>query len=188
MADTTKGRIPFTAQPPQMILGLENEDTLKWDAVNNKLVLNSYFDVPVLLASVEVTSAELLALYSTAKPIVAAPGAGKYLEFCGAVLTYNYRGTAYTINGSTNLTIAPTDKNGTDVSGTRATTGLLDQAAATTFLIKPTSNYLTGAEAEVSNVPLCLKLVGANPTVGNGTLTVNLYFRIHETATIVATV
>ncbi|UCF48291.1 MAG: hypothetical protein JSU89_14165, partial [Myxococcales bacterium] len=45
-------------------------------------------------AEVEVTSAEILALNSTPKTLVPAPGAGKVLEFISAILILDYESAA----------------------------------------------------------------------------------------------
>lgn len=180
MSDTTKGRIPFTVLAPQMILGLDNEDALKWDAVNNYLVQRGFLDPAVLLSQTLVTSAQLLALFTTAIAVAPAPGAGFYNELISATLIFNPVTTPYTINGSTNLTINYVDKSGTLTSGTQATTGLIDQSAKTVAKLIPVG-LGAGAATLFENQPLVLKLATANPTVGDGTLLVQCAFRVLPT-------
>jgi hypothetical protein len=127
-------------------------------------------------ATVTVSSAELLALYTTAKQLVAAPAAGKVLEFISGTLSYVKGGTTYTIGSSTNLSVKYKDKTGADVSSTRATTGFIDQSSSQYSMVRPLAATLA-LDANAVAQPLCLALVGGNPTGGDGTLTVNVVYR-----------
>lgn len=129
-------------------------------------------------ATVTITSAQLLALFTTAINLVAAPGANKVLEFVSGTLSYIYNTTAYTINGSTNLSIKYKDKTGADVSSTRATTGVIDQTANVYSLFRPLTAQLA-LDANAINQPLCLALAAANPTLGDGTLKLTIKYRTY---------
>lgn len=127
--------------------------------------------------TVRMTSAELLALFTTAKPLVAAPGANKVLNFIEATISYVAGATAYTINSSTNLSIKHKDKTGADLSSTRATTGFIDQSTNQYSLFRPLAAQLALTTNSI-NQPLCLSLAGANPTLGDGTLIVTVVYRV----------
>jgi hypothetical protein len=129
-------------------------------------------------ASVTVSSAEILALFTTAKTLLAAPGANKVYELVSATLTYVYNTTAYTVGSSTNLAINYKDKTGAAVTTTRATTGFIDQTANSYSLFRPLTAQLA-LDANAINQPLCLSLAGANPTLGDGTFKLNLIYRVH---------
>lgn len=128
-------------------------------------------------AAVEVTSAQLLALFTTPKTLVAAPGAGYVNQFCGALVAYDYGTTEYTINGSTNLAGQYTNGSGATASTTRATTGFIDQTADQMEIMPA----LATAVVPVDNAALVLTCATANPTLGNGTLHVKVAYRVLPT-------
>jgi len=121
------------------------------------------------------TSAEVLALFTTPIEVVAAPGAGKYIELVSAVLAYDYGTTAYTIGSATNLAFKYTNGAGTTVSGTAAVTGFLDQTADEARVVPA----VTASFEPTANAALMLTLAGANVTLGNGTVKVKVLYRIH---------
>lgn len=128
----------------------------------------------VQMATVTVSSAEILALYTTAKEIVAAPTSGKALIFEKAVIMYDYLTTAYTIGSATNLAFNYTDKTGAAVSATQAVTGMIDQVTDQYRFVPALATALT----PVAAAKLVLSLAGANPTAGVGTLKVTIFYRV----------
>src|SRR5688572_10185170 len=68
-------------------------------------------------AEVALTSAEILALRATPKTLVAAPGAGKVLEFISAHLYLDATATGYTETAD-NMAVKYTDGSGAAVSQT----------------------------------------------------------------------
>ena len=131
----------------------------------------------VRYAVVEITSAEILALFTTPKALVAAPGAGKVLEFIALLLALDFNTTAYTIGTATNLQVKYTDGAGVAVSTTRAATGFLDAIAdALSSLDK-----LEATIAPVVNAPLVLTLAVANVTLGNSPIHAKVAYRVHAT-------
>lgn len=128
--------------------------------------------------SVNVSSAELLALYTTAKEVVAAPAAGFVHEFLSMELIYKHVSTQYTIGSATNLTIAYTDKSGADTSVALACTGLIDQASNQLRMVARIATNVTPVAAS----PLVLKLAGGNPSAGDGTMTLKIRYRTVATS------
>ena len=131
----------------------------------------------VKYAAVEISSAEILALYTTPKGLVAAPGAGKILEFISLLLAYDYGTVAYTIGTATNLQVKYTDASGAAVSVTQAVTGMIDQATDQLRAL----DKLEASVTPVVNAALVLTLAVANPTAGNGTIHAKVAYRVHAT-------
>jgi hypothetical protein len=131
----------------------------------------------VQYAEVEIPSAEILALFTTPKALVAAPGAGKVLEFISLLLAYDYGTVAYTIGAATNLQVKYTDAAGAAVSTTQAVTGFIDQATDQLRAL----DKLEASVTPVANAALVLTLAGANVTGGDGTIHAKVAYRVHAT-------
>ncbi len=128
-------------------------------------------------ADVVITSAQLLALNATPRPLVAAPGAGRALVFDGAIL-YKPAGTAYAgIASGEDLSIKYTDASGAEV-GQCETTGFLDQATAQTRYVRPTTQASGNtALTPVANAALVLNLLVGEITTGDSPLNVRVFYR-----------
>jgi hypothetical protein len=131
----------------------------------------------VQYAEVEISSAQILALFTTPKTLVAAPGAGKVLEFISLLLAYDYLTTAYTIGAATNLQVKYTDAAGAAVSTTQAVTGMIDQATDQLRSL----DKLEVSVTPVANAALVLTLAVANPTLGIGTIHAKVAYRVYPT-------
>jgi len=125
-------------------------------------------------AQVTLTIAEIKALYTTAIEIVAAPGAGNYLQFLGCIIEYDYA-AVYTIGSATDLQVKYTDKNGTALSVTRAVTGIWDQTGDIVYLLQPLS---ATALVPVANAKLVMSLAGADPTGTGSPMHVSTLYRV----------
>ena len=131
----------------------------------------------VQYAEVEISTAEILALFTTPKGLVVAPGAGKVLEFISLLLAYDYNTTVYTIGTATNLQVKYTDGAGEAVSTTQAVTGLLDQATDQLRSL----DKLEASVTPVANAALVLTLAVANPTLGDSPIHAKVAYRVHAT-------
>ena len=131
----------------------------------------------VQYAVVEISSAEILALFTTPKTLVAAPGSGKVLEFISLLLAYDYNSVVYTIGAATDLQVKYTDAAGVAVSTTQAVTGMLDQATDQLRAL----DKLEASVTPVANAVLVLTLAGANPTLGNSPIHAKVAYRVHAT-------
>lgn len=89
----------------------------------------------VQYAEVSLTNAEMLALRAAPKTLVAAPGAGKMLQFLGATLLFDYVG-AYT-ETTDNMAIKYTDGSGVAVSDAIEATGFVNATADTVTFARP---------------------------------------------------
>lgn len=131
-------------------------------------------------ATVSITAAEVKALATTPITLVAAPGAGKVIQFCEAQFKLVYGSEVFAESGD-NLGIKYTDASGFQVSNTIEMTGFIDQSANTY------TNAIAAADAIVAatgteNQPLVLDNLGSNIT-GNAsndsTLEVAVAYRVH---------
>jgi hypothetical protein len=128
-------------------------------------------------ATVEISSAEILALFTTPKTLVAAPGAGKVLDFISLLLAYDYGTVVYTIGTATNLQVKYTDAAGAAVSTTQAVTGMLDQATDQLRAL----DKLEASVTPVVNAALVLTLAVANVTLGDGMIHAKVAYRVNPT-------
>lgn len=130
----------------------------------------------VKYAEVVVTSAELLALYTTPKTLVAAPGAGKVLEFISAVLILDYNSAAYATNGD--LSVA--NETGTALSNDVLLANLLAKTADTMIQLNALNPDNTGV-AVLEDEALELVCATGNPATGDSPIRVKVAYREHLT-------
>lgn len=120
---------------------------------------------PIQVATVTLTSAEILALRATPIQIIAAPAAGKTISILKGQLKLVYGGT----NAFTNpqdLALKYTDGSGVAVSSTITGTGFIDQTANTYTSLIPAANAIvaaTGAEAQA----IVIHNTGGSEITGN---------------------
>lgn len=133
---------------------------------------------------VSLTNAEIKALRATPKTLVAAPGAGKVLEFVSAVLLLDYGGTNVFTETADNLVVRFNNTTGVIVSETIETTGFIDQSAdtLTTALAKIDA---IASKAGSENLALVLHNSGDGEIAGNAandnTLRVKVAYRVWAT-------
>jgi len=106
--------------------------------------------------TVTISTAELVALRATPKTLVAAQGAGTFVELVSIVWHLNY-GSAQCTESADNLDVLYVDASGLAITTTVETTGswLVAAADATGWTI-PLATLLTGSGAQVENVPIIL--------------------------------
>ena len=121
-------------------------------------------------ATVSVSSAEILALNTTPKQLIAAPGAGKYIQVLWGHIYLDYGGTAYT-NETTEIEYS----TGQDIVGT--ITGFLNVGVDTIRNIVGATGGIY-AFSQVDNASVRYRATSANPTTGNGTIQIVLAYRI----------
>jgi hypothetical protein len=131
---------------------------------------------------VTISSAELLALHTTPKTLVAAPGANKALVFEHAEFFLDYNSAAYAgIAAGDDLNIRYTDGSGV-IAGTLETTGFLDQTADKYALVRA----LTSSSLILPvNAALVGSLAGAVIT-GNSPLGVRVHYSVIDFSTLSA--
>ncbi len=142
---------------------LEEVTTGKLDAA---AVTSAKIDPTVIqVVEVAITNAQLKALRASPKTLVAAPGAGYYLEFVGATLFLDY-GTNGLTESDDNLVIRYTDGSGVAVSDVIEMTGFIDQTADTATRAVPIKDAIV-AKTGCDNKALVLHNNGDGEFGGN---------------------
>lgn len=151
---------------------------LVYDAVTNvwnvpATAIGGNFSV----ATLALTSAQILALNGTPVQIVAAPGAGKLLVPIFATFEYKFNSLAYANVTSSAIVIAPSGLLGTTDEPIQAPAeGFIDQTASQ-FAMFP-GNSVTGALTAYSNAALLVANEEGSGefTTGDGTLIITLWY------------
>lgn len=145
-------------------------------------VATSQLDVSTIqYAEVSITNAQMLALRATPKTLVAAPGAGKVLEFVSAVLLFDYTG-AYTETAD-NMAVKYTDGSGAIVSETIEATGFVDATADTMTTAIAKADVIV-AKSGSENKALVLHNTGDGEYGGgnaSNAIRVKVAYRVHTT-------
>jgi len=122
-------------------------------------------DNPTFYAEITLSSAEILALFTTPKTIVAAPGAGRIIVPLQAVIAFTFNSVAYATNTDLYM-LNPTSA---------ASSGIYNINSAVSRL-----SIVTNFPLElVTNEALRVFIGTGNPTAGNSTMTIGLYYKIH---------
>lgn len=127
------------------------------------------------------TNAQVLALRAAPITLVAAPGAGKYLEFLGGVLLFD-RTAAYT-ESADNLAVKYVDGSGTAASEDIEMTGFID-AAADAITVMNRKKDVLGVKTLFENQPLVLHNTGDGEFGGGNAanvLRVKVHYRVWPT-------
>jgi len=101
-----------------------NRGNLCWNIENQLTDTDNKVAGKIYESQVTVSAGELKALATTAKTLVAAPGADRVLEFISATIKYNYGATAYT-ESTDDMVIEYSGRQ--DVSASIDSTGFIDQ-------------------------------------------------------------
>ena len=138
-------------------------------------------DLPATTLKVSLTAAQVKVLRATPFELVAAPGAGKVLEFVSAILKLNYGSEVFT-ESADNLVIEYDDGAAAIVSQVIESTGFIDQGADTQSNALPSVDAID-ASADVENKNLALFNNGDGEIAGNAsddsTLDVHITYRVH---------
>lgn len=132
-------------------------------------------------ASVALTNAQVLALRAAPITIIAAPGAGKIIEFVSAMLCFDRAG-AYT-EVDDNMAFKYTDGSGQAISETIECTGFVDAATDAVMPVQPVTSAVI-LTANGVNKAVVLHNTGGDEfgggNAGNEVL-VKVAYRIHST-------
>lgn len=129
----------------------------------------------VKMATKLITSAQVLALFTTPITLVAAPGAGVYLEFLGAQVFLDYGGTAYASDAGEDFVVKYTNAAGAAVS--QAIDGTVFHAAADALALARPINPAADTLVAVANAALVAHVLVGNWITGNSPLKVRTFYR-----------
>lgn len=123
-------------------------------------------------ASLTIASASVLTLNGTPITIVAAPGAGKYIEVVSASSSMTFVSAAYATNTTLQLIC-----EGADVAQLQDTAILISTVTKNTKF-KDVTSATAGQTQIITNAPLQVKVATGNPTAGDSILKVKVIYRI----------
>jgi len=132
-------------------------------------------------AEVAISSSEILNLRATPKTLVAAPAAGKFLEFISLQLFLDYGSIAYT-ESSDNLAVKLTDGSGAAVSQAIETTGFIDQTADTMTNALPKIDAIVAAASATAKALVLHNTGDGEYALGNSVMGAKVAYRVHTTA------
>lgn len=128
---------------------------------------------PIRYKTIKITSAEALLLYSAPKELVAAPGAGRVIEFVSAVLHLDYGTLTYAANGTLTVRTASSDSV---LSGILAAAEFMHATADKVATMVPKS---TGIGLDI-NKAIELYMPSGEVNTGDSTITVVVGYRVHN--------
>jgi len=120
---------------------------------------------------VELSSVDILALNTSPKELIPAPGAGKMLV-PDLIIVYLQYGTSTYVSGSLNFKLGGSSTSATPFNSINITQteDYIEWKPAEKDEVNPTSTYYL-------NQPFTLLQSSTNPTVGDGTLTLHIWYK-----------
>ena len=136
------------------------------------------------VTKITLTTAQVLALYTTPISLVATPGANKAIIFLDALMLLDYVSAAYDgVHADEDLIISYTNGSG-EVVATIETTGFVDQVNDELRYVTPSA----GADAAdngyiipVSNAALVISLKTGNIATGNSPIDIVIHYKVVAT-------
>jgi hypothetical protein len=151
--------------------------------VHNQSFAYAPLGTEAITTTVEISSAEILALNATPKTLAAAPGADRLIEFISAVLIMDSTATAYDgVAAGEDLVIEYED--GDDVSKEIETTGFIDQTNDEVRFVDsvlPSADPVPAGDDLNDNINDSIRLFLKSDEIatGTGTMSVKITYRIH---------
>ncbi len=129
------------------------------------------------VATVSISTGELLALMASPKTLIAAPGADKIIMFESAMLVLDYNSVPYT-ESADNLAIKYTNGSGAQVSEDIETTNFIDQTADTVTNAVPKKDAIVAASGCVNQALVLHNIGDSEFGAGNSPLDVRIAYRV----------
>lgn len=169
---------PGITETPNMGLSLANMEAI---LVNNFEIIDAA-SLTTSKAVLTLTAAQIATIHSDPVQIIPAPGVGYFIQVQQAIFKYNFGTTKYSVSG-----VAP------------AWVAYYGQGANVTAVSVANSNWMTGTKNglaiavntgindatypdDLDNAPLYIKIgsAGADPTGGDGTITIEIWYFLNE--------
>lgn len=132
----------------------------------------------VYVASLSLTSAQVLQLNSTPQTVVAAPGEGKYIEVLSAsAIIETYGGTPYATRTELQLISSGAAAVATS-TGFFNTMCLTSTVARISYFTNPSQSGTTTLLQMTPNTALSLTVVTGNPVNGNSDIKIKVLYRV----------
>lgn len=136
------------------------------------------------VTKVTLTTAQVLALYTTPISLVATPGANKAIIFLDALILVDYVSAAYDgVDAAEDLIISYTDGSG-EVVAEIETTGFIDQATDQLRYVTPSAGADGANNAyivPVSNAAMVISLLAGNIATGNSPIDIVIHYKVVAT-------
>lgn len=126
----------------------------------------------LLTAEVDLSSSDILALFTSPKQLIAAPGAGKIIDIVSIDVQYDYNSVAYLT--ATSFFVGYTTTGGANLHNT----GINFNGSVDLYTKVSLDNQNAWNAATRVNTAICAYCPAANPTAGNGTITVFILYRV----------
>lgn len=124
-------------------------------------------DTPTYYAEITLSSAEILALNTTPKTLVAAPGAGKLIVPLATVHNFTYGTVQYATNTSLAIKHNGLAGSGNAIGGIGSSASIIQYGSLNTGV------------AILANAALVVLVQSGDPTAGDSTSTLGVYYKIH---------
>lgn len=132
----------------------------------------------VKYVDVTLSSANILALFTTPQVLIAAPGAGKMILVEDVFATMVYNSTTYACNAAGASLFYKSDASGQAVGAT-ITQGFIQSASGTNFqYVRGGTSAVTDVTANLANQPVAIKASTSDPTTGNSVIKIRVYYRV----------
>lgn len=160
--------------------GLGHHYTLKTPA---NMTLDYEVEVNPFSPVVHLTKTQILGMNATPVVIIPAPGAGKFIEFLGGVVSVTFSVAAYTAGGAVSFRYSD-GLSTTPISATLSAANTFGNAASQVWSVLPTGT-LGGAAATYQNLGIVLgndTAAFTDPGTAAGTARVYVSYRVHDLA------
>lgn len=150
---------------------IEEAASIGTSELENNAVTSDKLDQSILkVADITISSSEVLAIFTTPKTLIAAPGAGLAIAVEAIYSTISFNTTAYAAGTGETLNIQY-DSGPTVASLTEA---FVESAASARAYVPAT----TSTVAPAVNTALVAKMSATNPTLGNSPIKIRVIYRI----------
>lgn len=175
-------QIALGKQPFGPMHRVEGDGSPYWaQQVTTGVVENSNITLQSQLLSTEVitiTTAQLLALFTTPIQLIGAPGSGKAIVPAFAIAFLDFNTTAYDgIASNEDLVLRFTDASG-NIAGTIEATGFLEAAADAHRVAQ-----FASLAVPTANAALMLHMTTGNIATGNSPLKIKVFYRVVDLLT-----